>query len=570
MKALRLCKAIAFGVALLAGVFCQANAQHVFDGNILWNNWQSGRLENLDRESAQPAGFTSAQLYFHFANNDSLDPLLGNPYDHAHPNWVPAENSQASGRNDNVVNPVIYPRECDDVSCPALPEWARMEQVCYRGAVPPASMGEDWTQGWTYYNDTGAGRTDIDYNKPIVEVQGDITHDTHWVNTNNYLLIGRVNVDSLASLTIDPGTVMFGASGTVPFLCIQMGAKIHAVGTRTQPIILTSDQEPGNMHAGDISGIVLNGLAIANCADCLHGQHCLTEGTTTYHCGNDDCDSSGELVYFRSEYAGHVLSPNNELNSITFCSCGVNTRAEYLESFRGLDDLFEWFGGKVTCKHLVGVAGGDDCLDTQMGYRGIVQFEVAQQWGDNGADKGFEWDNNEYNYDAPCRNQPIVANCTMVCTDHLSGSCEWGAHLRRGTDGQIYNCIFMGWKKPGLYVQDNATAARGFWPQPPVWCSPGASVDPQTASLNGLRVRATSPVTANHAMFFVDVPQAGTTKLDVFDLNGRLVHSAAQNLGIGTQTLSWNTTKDGAAAGTYFYRVENNGRTATGRLVLVH
>ncbi len=160
------------------------------------------------------------------------------------------------------------------------------------------------------------------------------------------------------------------------------------------------------MAPGDIAGLVLNGRAIANCADCLHGQTCLTEGTTTSHCGNDDCDSSGELRYFRSEYAGYVLSPANELNSITFCSVGINTRVEYCESFRGKDDLFEWFGGRVTCKYLVGVGGGDDCLDTQMGYRGNVQFFVAQQWGDNGSDKGFEWDNNEFNYDAPCRNNP--------------------------------------------------------------------------------------------------------------------------------------------------------------------
>jgi hypothetical protein len=273
-------------------------------------------------------------------------------------------------------------------------------------------------------------------------------------------------------------------------------------------------------------------------------------------------------VYFRSEYAGHVLSPDNELNSITFCSCGVNTRAEYLEAFRGLDDCFEWFGGRITVKHVVGIAGGDDCLDTQMGFRGIVQYEVAQQWGDNGADKGLEWDNNEFNYDAPCRNDPVIANCTMICTDHTTGSCEWGAHLRRGTDAQIYNSIFMGWKKPGLYVQDNETAARGFFPQPAVFCGP-ASVGGDLPSAAGLAVRALNPV-ANSAMFFVNVPMTGTTRLDVFDLSGRLVHSTEQNLGAGLQTLSWNPRGDGAPAGTYFYRVQSAGRTATGRIAIVH
>jgi hypothetical protein len=564
----RLLKRVVTAGALLALGSSPGLAQHVYDGNILWNNYYNGTLENIERVAAQPAMFTSADLYFHFANNDSLDPRLGDPYNHTNPNFVPDMFSPASGMNDNVVDPVVYPRECDDLVCPTTPDWARIERVCYRGAVPPASMGPDWTQGWTYYNDTGAGRTDINYNKPLTIVQGDIASNTYWPSDHNYLIRGRVNVDSLVTLTIAPGTVIFGESGSVAFICVQMGGKIHAVGTRTQPIIFTSDQEPGNMHAGDIAGIVLNGLAIANCADCLHGQHCLTEGTTTYHCGNNDCDSSGELVYFRSEYAGHVLSPDNELNSITMCSCGINTRIEYCESFRGLDDLFEWFGGCNTVKHIVGIAGGDDCLDTQMGFHGIVQFYVAQQWGDNGADNGFEWDNNEYNYDAPCRNNPVVANITMICTDHLTGSCEWGAHLRRGTDGQIYNSIFMGWKKPALYVHDNETAARGFYPQPPVFCNL-ASVDPTTSNTGGVTVRALNPV-SGMSMFFVNLPRAGQARLGVYDVSGRLVHAYEGNLQAGLQTLSWNPAREGVPAGTYFYRVDSETGTAGGRLVIVH
>lgn len=558
-------RSLILGAGLLVAGAPAALAQTVFDGNILWENYQNGVLCNIERTTAQPAGFTSLQLYNQFAHNDSLNPMLADPYSKTNPNWVPANNSPASGRIDDVVEMVVHERECDN--CPDFPAWAKMEKVCFRGAIPPADLGSDWTQGWTYYNDTGAGRTDIDYSKPLMIWDTDINAHVTWFNTNNYLIRGRINVNDYASLYIEPGTVIFGESGTVPFLCIQMGGKIFAIGTKEQPIVLTSDQAPGSMAAGDIAGLVLNGRAIANCADCRNGQVCLTEGTTTYHCGNDDCDSSGELRYFRSEYAGYVLSPNNELNSITFCSVGKNTKVEYLEAFRGKDDLFEWFGGAVTCKYLVGVGGGDDCLDTQMGYRGNVQFFVAQQWGDNGSDKGIEWDNNEFNYDASCRNNPCIANCTFINVDHGTGTSTWGAHLRRGTDAQIYNSIFMGWKKPGLYVQDNATAARGFYPQPPVGCSV-ASVDPTEVVSNEFQVRALNPV-HGQAMFFVNVVQSGTTKLRVYDTKGSLVHSAEANLGAGAQTLAWNPAGENAANGTYFYRVENGGRTATGKVVIV-
>lgn len=567
--------------AALALTVCviPAGAQIVFDGNILWDNhYRNGNctLENIERVETQPAGFTSLQLYQHFAHNDSLNPQLADPYRFKDPNgippsFVPSENSPASGKNRDVVDPVQYPRECDNLTCLQIPSWAQIEKVCYRGAIPPASMGPDWTLGWTYYNDNGAGRTDIDYGKPLTVVQGDLVGNVHWTNDHNYLLRGRVNVDTLATLTIDPGTVIMGDHNFNPsFLCVQMGGKVFAVGTKTQPIIMTSDQPPGHMAPGDWSGFVLNGLAIANCADCLHGQHCLTEGTSTYHCGTNDCDGSGDIRYVRSEYAGYILSPNNELNSITFCSCGINTRAEYLESFRGLDDLFEWFGGCLTVKRIVGIGGGDDCLDTQMDYHGLVQFEVAQQWGDNGADKGFEWDNNEFDFNAPCRNNPLAVNETMVCAAPCgtTTSEEWGCHLRRGTSGMIYNSIFMGWTKPGLYVQDDATAAQGFYPQPPIFCT-AASVPDQGGIAGHLDVRALNPV-AGQAMFFVNLPQAGQTRLNVFDLNGRLVHSSLANLGAGSQTISWNPASDGVVPGKYFYRLENNEKAASGQLTILH
>ena len=60
--------------------------------------------------------------------------------------------------------------------------------------MPPASQGPDWTQGWIYNNDTGLNRTDIDYGKTLIILQGDHVSTTTLVRANNYLLRGRVNV----------------------------------------------------------------------------------------------------------------------------------------------------------------------------------------------------------------------------------------------------------------------------------------------------------------------------------------------------------------------------------------
>ncbi len=158
-------------------------------------------------------------------------------------------------------------------------------------------------------------------------------------------------------------------------------------------------------------------------------------------------------------------------------------------------------------------------------------------------------------------------NCTIVYVDHVTGTSTWGAHLRRGTDAQIYNSIFIGWKSPGLYVQDNATAARGFYPQPSVWCGPSSSVGDE-GGMPDLDVRTLNPV-SNQAMFFVRGAQSGPTKVDVFDTqrSGAFIPPNRVS-GAERRQFSWNPGR-GMSAGTYFYRVENGGRTATGRLVIV-
>ena len=155
------------------------------------------------------------------------------------------------------------------------------------------------------------------------------------------------------------------------------------------------------MAAG--GGVVLHGRAIANCADCIGGESCASEGGTAgFFCGSDDCDDSGIIRYARVEYAGIGISIDNELNAWTFNGVGCATVLEYLQAHMGFDDNFEWFGGKVYGNHWLSTGGGDDGFDWQMGFRGGLQFGIDQHWFDDG-DKAIEADNNEFDVDAPCR-----------------------------------------------------------------------------------------------------------------------------------------------------------------------
>jgi hypothetical protein len=95
--------------------------------------------------------------------------------------------------------------------------------------------------------------------------------------------------------------------------------------------------------------------------------------------GNNNDDNSGTVNFVQLRHGGYVLSPNNEINGLTFGGVGRGTSIEYVEVFCNADDDFEMFGGAVNLKHVAGMFSGDDIFDTDMGYRGQGQFMFGCQ-----------------------------------------------------------------------------------------------------------------------------------------------------------------------------------------------
>jgi hypothetical protein len=95
--------------------------------------------------------------------------------------------------------------------------------------------------------------------------------------------------------------------------------------------------------------------------------------------GTDDNDNSGRMSFCSIRYGGFILSSNNEINGITTGAVGRGTVMEFLEIYNNADDDIEPFGGTYNLRYCAGLFGGDDGLDTDMGYRGNVQFWFQHQ-----------------------------------------------------------------------------------------------------------------------------------------------------------------------------------------------
>ena len=227
-----------------------------------------------------------------------------------------------------------------------------------------------------------------------------ITTNTTWTANKTYLLNGLVYVKGGATLTIQPGVVVKGVSGSA--LIITKGSKINAVGTSTSPIVFTSSKDTGARVTGDWGGVILLGKASMNQAGGVKNIEGIATSTDTEYGGGttpDDNDNSGNLKYARIEYGGYVFATDQEINGLTLGAVGRNTIIDFVQCSFINDDSFEWFGGTVNCSHLVSYRGVDDDFDTDFGFSGSVQFALGVRdpnMSDQSAastSEGFESDN---------------------------------------------------------------------------------------------------------------------------------------------------------------------------------
>jgi hypothetical protein len=290
-----------------------------------------------------------------------------------------------------------------------------------------------------------------------ITVSGDITIDTRWYANARYFLSGFVFVKNNATLTIEPGTIIKGISGTKAALIIERGSKIMAQGTSTNPIVFTSDKEKGLRSYGDWGGVVLCGKATTNKHDNGTGIGVAEGGIGSEYGGTDDADNSGIMEYVRIEFPGIPLTStaNSEINGLTLYSVGSGTTIDHIQVSYSGDDSYEWFGGTVNCKYLVALRGWDDDYDTDNGFRGKIQFALGMRdpvSADQSGSNGFESDNDADGSTLTPTTAPVFSNITLygpyaVTTDNVNSLFKRAMHIRRSSQLSVYNSVFVGWPK---------------------------------------------------------------------------------------------------------------------------
>jgi len=291
--------------------------------------------------------------------------------------------------------------------------------------------------------------------KPVVVVTGSVSGTENWTSNFYYVLRGAVFVEDGATLNIAAGTRVIGESGSVGTLIVKRGGRLNAIGTRTAPIVFTSDQPVGSRGRGDWGGIILNGRAPVN----IEGGEGVGEADTGVYGGNQPDDTSGTMRYVRVEFAGVEFSPDNELNGIAFQGVGRGGSYEFIQVHMNRDDALEWFGGTADIKYAVASNAADDSFDWTFGWSGRAQFVAITLRGDDG-DNGIEADNNEFNNNLLPRSNPQIYNITL-CGDpdrNEGGESPRAANLRRGTAFTIRNFLITGFKTVGFQIETSNTA----------------------------------------------------------------------------------------------------------------
>lgn len=291
----------------------------------------------------------------------------------------------------------------------------------------------------------------------------------NWTKNNVYMLDGLVFVEQGSTLNIQAGTVIKFKDGANPSaLVICKNAKINAIGTKDEPIILTAEaddvNDPTDLGPEDNmlwGGLVIlgNGITEKNGNPTANVEGIPTTEPRGEYGGTDNNDNSGTLKYVSIRHGGREIAAGNELQNLTLAGVGSGTTLEYIEVYASSDDGIEIFGGAPNLKYAAVAFAEDDSFDWDELYDGKGQFWFSIQRADKGDCIG-ELDGSTPD-DQVKHSNPTVYNWTAIGAGKGTDASvnPIGMLFRAGTAGTLANSIIIDTRSKAIEVQDKGASA---------------------------------------------------------------------------------------------------------------
>jgi len=286
------------------------------------------------------------------------------------------------------------------------------------------------------------------------DLRGEINEGTVVLESGTYKLTGKLIVNAGATLTIKAGVIVEATNLSqdrqdIRYIAVAQGGKINVEGSASSPVVFTATTKT----PGAWGGLVLCGRAPIN-----KGATASAEVSDLTYGGTDVNDNSGSIKYLRIEYSGYAYNSEKEFNGLSFFGVGKGTTVEYVQSYDGSDDAFEWFGGTVDAKYLVAInkheSVGDDIFDWTEGWNGTGENWYG--WRTNDGNRGIEADNNADNHGATPISNPTIKNLTLV--GNGAGGENHAIKMRVGTNGNFDNVVLANWGT-GFDIQHDESLA---------------------------------------------------------------------------------------------------------------
>ncbi len=238
----------------------------------------------------------------------------------------------------------------------------------------------------------------------FIFITGNINFDETLSSDNRYVISGEVTVSQQITLTIEPGTTIYGENEEARLEINQLG-QIDAQGTLDDPIVFTSFNgapgQSGEAEAGDWSGIGING----------------------------NNDNSGVMRYVRIEYPGS----NDDAFQLT--NVGAETVIEFIQIFRSPDNAFRINEGTVNLRYLIATDCEDSGMRVDDGWIGAGQFWVVNTTFNDNAIEGRDMAD------------LLVSNVTITgvgFNEPGEASEGGGFRIRNNATARMYNCLITG------------------------------------------------------------------------------------------------------------------------------